>query len=107
MARVCAATLGLLRRREGRLQYFLQRGHPCAAAHRAGGLSGDFLDRTPLYRQLRAHWSAYAGGAAGPVEHLDLPAAGRAGNSHMPMTDTDSDVVAAMIAQWFGASAPA
>ncbi|WP_226365075.1 alpha/beta fold hydrolase [Pseudonocardia sp. ICBG162] len=70
-------------------------------------VSGDFLDRTPLYRRLRAQWSAYVGGAAGPVGHLDLPAAGRAGNSHMPMMDTNSDVVATMIAEWLGASVPA
>ncbi|MFG1634818.1 hypothetical protein [Pseudonocardia alni] len=60
-----------------------------------------------MYRQLRTQWSAYVGGVAGPVQHLDLPARRPAGNSHMPMTDTDSDVVAAMVAEWFGASAPA
>ncbi|GAA1838057.1 hypothetical protein GCM10009772_14640 [Pseudonocardia alni subsp. carboxydivorans] len=73
---------------------------------RAGSLvSGDFLDRPPSYRQLRTRWQACVGGAAGPSSAWTCPPS--TGNSHMPMTDTSSDVVAAMIAEWPGASVPA
>jgi hypothetical protein len=34
------------------------------------------------------------------VEDLDLPALGIAGNSHMPMMDSNSDDVAARIQAW-------
>lgn len=68
-------------------------------------MSRDFLDRTPLYRQLGARWSAYVRGAAGP-QHLYLPAAGRAGTANAD-DGHEGDVVAAMIAEWPGTSVPA
>jgi hypothetical protein len=36
----------------------------------------------------------------GIVDHLDLPARGMGGNSHMLMMDRNSDQIAALIQEW-------
>jgi pimeloyl-ACP methyl ester carboxylesterase len=64
---------------------------------------GDFIDKSPLWRELSADMRRHTARlrAAGlPADLLDLPAAGIAGNSHNPMMDRNSDLVAARVADW-------
>jgi pimeloyl-ACP methyl ester carboxylesterase len=67
-------------------------------------LWGDFLeDAHPIWRDYRAladdYWQA-AREAGGRFDVLDLPRHGMAGNSHCPMLDANSDVVAQRVIAW-------
>ena len=86
-------------------------GFPDPAAHdltRLAGIPhllvwGDHLDGSAVWRQVRPRLERYRAAlvAAGvEVEDLDLPARGIAGNSHLPMMDTNSDAVAAAVQAW-------
>jgi pimeloyl-ACP methyl ester carboxylesterase len=64
---------------------------------------GDHLQASAVWRQVRPRLAGYRAAlvAAGvDVEDLDLPALGIAGNSHLPMMDSNSDGVAARIQAW-------
>ena len=64
---------------------------------------GDHLDGSAVWQQVRPRVERYRAAlvAAGvDVEDLDLPASGIAGNSHLPMMDTNSGEVAARIQAW-------
>lgn len=64
---------------------------------------GDYMNRQELWVRLLPNLTRYRDGlqAAGvPVEWLDLPKRGIAGNTHMLMMDTNSDQVAGLIQEW-------
>lgn len=66
-------------------------------------VAGDFIDLSPMYRDLRRRWDAYLAAvrvAGGRADYLDLPMAGHPGNSHMMMMDRSSDQIAAIVMQW-------
>ena len=64
---------------------------------------GDHLQASAVWRQLRPQVERYRAAlvaAGADVEDLDLPSLGIAGNSHLPMMDSNSDDVAARIQAW-------
>jgi pimeloyl-ACP methyl ester carboxylesterase len=64
---------------------------------------GDFTELSPLWVRLTADMRRHTAQlrAAGlRADILDLPAAGIAGNSHNPMMDLNSDVVAGQVLAW-------
>jgi pimeloyl-ACP methyl ester carboxylesterase len=66
-------------------------------------VAGDFIEQSPVYRGLRAEWHGHLGDlAAGGTraDYFSLPAMGHPGNSHAPMMDANSDVVAALVNGW-------
>jgi pimeloyl-ACP methyl ester carboxylesterase len=88
-------------------------GLPAAASFRAPAgrqliVAGDFIDRSPLYRGLRARWRPYRDELHGlglSADYLDLPGTGYPGNSHLPMMDRNSDEVASLIENWLESAA--
>jgi hypothetical protein len=66
-------------------------------------LIGDFIQLSPLWERLTADMRRHAAQlrAAGlRADVLDLPIAGIAGNSHNPMMDLNSDLVAERVVSW-------
>jgi pimeloyl-ACP methyl ester carboxylesterase len=64
---------------------------------------GDNFQDETLWKKLRptvARWRDALDAAAVPVDWVDLPQRGIAGNSHMMMMDTNSDQIAALIQEW-------
>lgn len=64
---------------------------------------GDFLSEFPVWRGLAAATHALCATlwqAGAQVTDWRLPAMGVTGNSHMPMMDNNSEVVAGMITEW-------
>jgi pimeloyl-ACP methyl ester carboxylesterase len=64
---------------------------------------GDFIEQSPLFRQLRERWRDYVesvGGAGARADYFELPAMGYPGNSHMLMMDTNSDLVSDLVRRW-------
>lgn len=64
---------------------------------------GDFLDGDAFWQVMLMRVRGYVDAlrAAGcPVDVLDLPAKGIRGNSHFPMMDSNSDVVAGLVHDW-------
>jgi pimeloyl-ACP methyl ester carboxylesterase len=60
---------------------------------------GDNLQHSPITNRLMPIWQAYRESGE-LVDVLDLPTLGQRGNSHLPMADTNSDLVAALIGEW-------
>lgn len=69
---------------------------------------GDFTDQSPMWIRLitdmRRH-TAQLRAAGRRADTLDLPAAGITGNSHNPMMDLNSDLVAGKIKDWLSLDA--
>ena len=66
-------------------------------------LWGDYIQNSPTWVSYRKRADAYASELAasgGSVDTLDLPATGILGNSHVPMMDRNSDVIAALVRGW-------
>jgi pimeloyl-ACP methyl ester carboxylesterase len=66
-------------------------------------VSGDYTALTPLWVRLTGEMRRYTEQlrAAGvQADRLDLPAAGITGNSHNPMMDRNSDLVAERVLGW-------
>ncbi len=64
---------------------------------------GDFFDQSPVWQAYRRTVETYldALAAAGvPVDVIDLPARGVAGNSHFPMMDDNSAAVWTLVRDW-------
>ena len=64
---------------------------------------GDFLDEVPVWRGLAAATGVLSetlSRAGALVTDWRLPAMGVVGNSHMPMMDENSEVVAALVVEW-------
>jgi pimeloyl-ACP methyl ester carboxylesterase len=64
---------------------------------------GDYLDRDPFWQGMLARVYRYLDAlraAGGVADVLDLPAMGIRGNSHFPMMDRNSDVVARLVQAW-------
>lgn len=65
---------------------------------------GDFIERDPLWQQYRKVSDEYAEvlRASGcSVDVIDLPKLGIFGNSHVPMMDLNSDLIAGIVGDWF------
>ncbi|HEY4023571.1 MAG TPA: hypothetical protein VGM75_33155, partial [Pseudonocardiaceae bacterium] len=60
---------------------------------------GDNLERSAITNRLMPVWQSYRESGS-HVDVLDLPAIGLLGNTHLPMADTNSDAVAALIREW-------
>ncbi|GLZ55127.1 alpha/beta fold hydrolase [Actinomycetospora sp. NBRC 106378] len=63
-------------------------------------VAGDFIELSPLYRDLRRRWRTYLEElrtAGVTADYLDLPASDHPGNTHLPMMDLTSDTVAELI----------
>lgn len=89
-------------------------GAPAPSLAAAGGLPahlvvwGDYIACHPLWSRYRAGVDGYVAAlqAAGvPATLCDLPSEGIAGNSHFPMMDRNSDVVAQRVIDWLAAAA--
>jgi hypothetical protein len=66
-------------------------------------LIGDFTELSPMWVHLTAgmrRHSAQLRAAGARADVLDLPAAGFRGNSHNPMMDLNSDLVAERVLAW-------
>lgn len=66
---------------------------------------GDYLADNPLWRALLPNIESYREALAdqgGVAETLHLPSLGIQGNSHFPMMDRNSDLVAELIRDWMG-----
>lgn len=66
-------------------------------------VGGDYIERSPVWSNMEQRWIAYVDKlrtASISAEYLSLPAAGHRGNSHIPMSDRNSDVIAAAIEDW-------
>ena len=66
---------------------------------------GDYVDQDPVWPAMLARVRNYldAVRAAGArVDIFDLPAMGIRGNSHFPMMDRNSDLVAGLVQDWMG-----
>lgn len=64
---------------------------------------GDYIHHSPTWMSYRERAQAYAAklsACGGSVETLDLPTAGIQGNSHVPMMDRNSDIVADLVRAW-------
>ena len=64
---------------------------------------GDHMAGNAFWTGVRANvsrWQEQIRAAGGTADTLDLPASGIAGNSHMPMIDTNSDEIAGRIQAW-------
>lgn len=69
---------------------------------------GDFVKNSQTWMSYRAKVDAYLEALiakGGAVETLDLPEAGIQGNSHVPMMDRNSDVVAGLVTDWISQQA--
>ncbi|MFT6582753.1 MAG: pimeloyl-ACP methyl ester carboxylesterase [Alphaproteobacteria bacterium] len=68
---------------------------------------GDFIHqsepRWPEYQRRTRAFADAINTAGGHVDIYDLPAMGITGNSHFPMMDRNSDVVAALVDEWLAA----
>ena len=79
-------------------------GNPVALAlilHRLAW--GDYLARSATWVPLRQGLARYCNALrshAVRVDEFDLPAMGFAGNSHLVLTDSNSDLVAELIQAW-------
>ena len=65
---------------------------------------GDFMEGYERWMEIRTNISKYEDAlrkAGAVVDHVDLPAAGIKGNSHMMMMDRNSDQVAGVVQKWF------
>lgn len=64
---------------------------------------GDFLETNPIWvdhvKGVRPYHDALAAKGV-PATWMDLPAEGIKGNTHMPMMDSNSDIIAARIQAW-------
>jgi pimeloyl-ACP methyl ester carboxylesterase len=70
-------------------------------------VAGDFIDRSPLYRRLRARWIGFIDALhemGVHADYMDLPKIGYPGNSHLPMMDRNSDGIASLIAEWLASA---
>lgn len=64
---------------------------------------GDYISKSPTWMSYREKAESYSDdliAQGGLVETLDLPEVGINGNSHVPMMDHNSDLVAELIADW-------
>ena len=65
---------------------------------------GDFMEGYERWMEIRTNIAKYEDGlrkAGAVVDHVDLPATGIKGNSHMMMMDRNSDQVAGVVQKWF------
>jgi hypothetical protein len=72
-------------------------------------VSGDYTALTPLWVQLTGEMRRHTEqlrAAGAPADRLDLPAAGITGNSHNPMMDRNSDLVAGRVLGWLARTRP-
>ncbi len=60
----------------------------------------DGHERWALFRRLVADYGARISAAGGHWANWDLPQMGIAGNSHFPMMDRNSDLVANLVQHW-------
>jgi pimeloyl-ACP methyl ester carboxylesterase len=70
---------------------------------------GDFIEQSPLWERLSAgmyRHTAQLRKAGFAADLLDLPAAGITGNSHNPMMDLNSDLVAERVLGWLARTRP-
>ena len=78
-------------------------GVAAAAIWPVSVLLGEAAEASAVWRQVRPQVERYRAArvaAGADVEDLDLPSLGIAGNSHLPMMDSNSDDVAARIQAW-------